>query len=78
MTSSAANRLRLADRGRIVEGALADLVVFDPTTVSATATYDVPRQAAAGIFHVVVNGEFALRDGKITGKRAGRVLRLGE
>ena len=76
MTSSAANRLRLADRGRIVEGALADLVVFDPATVSAKATYEVPRQAATGIFHVLVNGEFALEDGKVTGRRAGRVLHL--
>jgi N-acyl-D-amino-acid deacylase len=78
MTSSAANRLRLADRGRIAEGALADLVVFDPATVSATATYENPRQAAKGIFHVLVNGAFAVEGGEVTGKRAGRVLRLGE
>lgn len=78
MTSSAANRLRLDDRGRIAEGAFADLVVFDPATVSARATYEVPRQAATGIFHVVVNGEFALEDGRITGKRAGHVLYLGD
>ena len=77
MTSSAANRLRLPDRGRIVEGALADLVVFDPDTVSATATYEHPRQAATGIFHVLVNGVFAVEDGRVTGRRTGRVLRLG-
>lgn len=77
MTSSAARRLRLADRGIIAEGMLADLVVFDPETVSETATYAVPRQAATGIDHVLVNGTFALRDGKITGERAGRVVRLG-
>jgi N-acyl-D-amino-acid deacylase len=78
MTSSAANRLRLADRGRIKEGGLADLVVFDPETVSARATYEQPRQAAAGIFHVMVNGVFALEDAVVTGRRAGRVLRLGD
>lgn len=78
MTSSAARRLRLADRGRIAEGALADLVVFDPATVSARASYENPKQAATGIFHVLVNGVFALEDGRITGNRAGRVLYLGD
>ena len=78
MTSAAADRLRLADRGRIVAGALADLVVFDKDSVSANATYDEPRQAATGIRHVLVNGVFAVEDGRVTGARAGRVLRLGD
>lgn len=77
MTSSAANRLRLPDRGRIVEGALADLVVFDFANVKANATYEVPRQAASGILHVLVNGAFAVENGTVTGERVGRVLRLG-
>ena len=76
MTSAAADRLRLPDRGRIVEGARADLVVFDKDTIKANATYAVPRQAATGIFHVMVNGRFAVEDGKVTGARAGRVLRM--
>ena len=78
MTSSAANRLRQFDRGRIVEGTLADLVVFDPETVTETATYLHPRQAATGIRHVVVNGRFAVEDGSVTGNRAGRVVRLDD
>ena len=78
MTSAAAARLRLADRGRIAEGARADLVVFDKDSVTAHASYEHPRQAATGIRHVVVNGVFAIEDGQITGQRAGRVLRLGE
>lgn len=77
MTSSAANRLRLMDRGRIAAGALADLVVFDKDKVSAKATYDNPRQAATGIHHVLVNGQFAIENGAITHSRAGRALRLG-
>lgn len=75
MTSAAADRLRQADRGRIVEGARADLVVFDARNIKANATYQVPRQAASGILHVLVNGTFAVENGVITGQRAGRVLR---
>ncbi|WDR04744.1 D-aminoacylase [Devosia rhodophyticola] len=78
MTSSAARRLRLDDRGVIAEGMRADLVVFDPETVSETGTYVHPRQAATGISHVVVNGAFALQNGIVTGERAGRVIRLGQ
>ena len=76
MTSAAADRLRLADRGRIVEGAIADLVVFDKDEVKANATYESPRQAATGIAHVLVNGRFAVEDGRVTGNRVGRVLRM--
>jgi len=76
MTSTAANRLRQPDRGRIAEGARADIVVFNDMTVKANATYEVPRQAASGIFHVMVNGVLALEDGQMTGSRAGRVIRM--
>ena len=78
MTSSAADRLRIADRGRIVAGARADLVVFDKDRVRANASYEAPRQAATGICHVLVNGVFAVEDGQITGARAGSVLRMGD
>lgn len=77
MTSAAADRLRLKDRGRIAPGAVADLVIFDKDKVSATATYQNPRQAATGILHVLVNGTFALENGTITHSRTGRVLKLG-
>lgn len=77
MTSSAANRLRLTDRGRIAAGARADLVVFDQDNVKANATYEHPRQAATGIVHVLVNGQFAVENNRVTGNRAGRTLTLG-
>ncbi|HYS39730.1 MAG TPA: D-aminoacylase, partial [Pseudonocardiaceae bacterium] len=56
LTSRAARRLRLTDRGVVRAGAVADLVLFDPDTIADTATFDQPRQAATGIHTVLVNG----------------------
>ncbi|MFL5651418.1 MAG: amidohydrolase family protein, partial [Chloroflexota bacterium] len=56
MTSAPAARLGLHDRGVIRDGAVADLVVFDPATVRSTATYDAPRSYPIGIEHVIVGG----------------------
>ncbi len=72
-----AARLGLRDRGRVVEGWAADLVVLDPATVIDTATYERPAQYPAGIRHVIVNGRPAILDGVETGERAGRLLRRG-
>jgi N-acyl-D-amino-acid deacylase len=77
LTSRPARRLRLPDRGVVRAGYAADLVVFDPQTVAATATYDDPKQQPIGIPHVLVNGEFTLRDGVRTDRRPGRSLRGG-
>ena len=75
MTSAAANRFNLADRGRIAPRLAADLVVFDPVTVDDRATYDDPLEHPNGIRHVLVDGVFALRDGEPTGATAGRILK---
>lgn len=75
MTSVPAARLGLRHRGVLREGALADVVVFDPATVADIATYAEPAQHPVGIEHVVVNGVLAVRDGIETGERAGRLLR---
>lgn len=75
LTSVPAARLGLPDRGIVREGAIADLVVFDPATVADVATYDEPARHPVGIEHVVVNGRLAVRDGAETGERAGRLLR---
>ena len=77
MTSMAADRLKLRDRGRIVEGGFADVVVFDPDTVADRATFEAPLQYAVGIDWVLVNGTVAIREGEHTGAKAGRVLRSG-
>ena len=75
LTGRPATRLRLADRGFVREGYAADLVLFDPTTVADTATFTEPRQPAAGIPYVLVNGVLAVDRGRPTGHRAGRALR---
>jgi N-acyl-D-aspartate/D-glutamate deacylase len=75
LSSVPAARLGLRDRGVIREGAIADLVVFDPDTVLDRATGKEPARYPAGIDHVVVNGRVAVRDGAETGERPGRLLR---
>lgn len=77
MTGLPAHRLGLSDRGVIREGAWADLVVFDPSTIAERGTVQAPNQYAAGVQHVVVNGALALRDGAFTDERRGVVLRRG-
>lgn len=75
LTSRAADRLGLADRGRVREGAAADLVLFDPDTIADTATFDEPRRPAEGVHHVLVNGVPTLESGRRTGALPGRALR---
>lgn len=75
MTGLPARVLRLDDRGLLAPGAAADVAVFDPKTIGTKATFTDPHHLADGMVHVLVNGEFAVRDGDFTGRRAGRVLR---
>ena len=76
MTSLPADRFGLRHRGRVVEGAFADLVVFDPLSVEDRGTFAAPHEYPEGIDLVVVNGRVAW-DGA-PGERAGRVLRRGD
>jgi N-acyl-D-amino-acid deacylase len=75
MTGMPAARLGLGDRGRIVEGAKADLVIFDPNTVGSPATFEAPHQYPTGIPWVIVNGVVTVDEGQLTTRRAGVVLR---
>ncbi len=75
MTSLPADTFGLAQRGRIVEGMYADLVLFDPETVADRATYDDPKQEPVGIVLVIVNGAIAYENGRHTGAGGGRMLR---
>ena len=74
LTSLPAGQFGLDDRGVLAVGQVADLVVFDPARVRDKATYDQPHQLAEGIETVVVNGAVAVRDGRLTGVRAGAFL----
>jgi N-acyl-D-aspartate/D-glutamate deacylase len=74
MTSLPAAILGIPDRGRIQVGMAADLVLFDPARVRATATYVAPFQLAEGFDVVIVNGRIARREGKLTRMRAGQIL----
>ena len=77
MTSLVANRVGLHDRGRIAPGMAADLVIFDPERIQDKAVYEKPLQYAEGVDYLLINGRFAIDDGKATGANVGRVLRHG-
>ena len=74
-TSLPAGRLHLADRGVLKLGLWADVVVFDPETVTDRATYAEPNQLSEGMAWVLVNGVPVIADGKMTNALPGRVLR---
>jgi N-acyl-D-aspartate/D-glutamate deacylase len=78
MTSAPSEFLGLADRGRLIEGAAADIVIFDPRTVSDRSSWKEPELLAVGIETVLVNGKVALRNGQVTGAAPGMLLRRGQ
>ena len=75
MTSKAATRVHLNDRGVLRQGMMADITVFDPATIRDVATFDDPNHYSVGVKHVFVNGRRVVADGKITAERPGRPLR---
>jgi N-acyl-D-amino-acid deacylase len=75
MTGLPAARLGMTDRGVLRPGAVADIAVLDPATVTDRSTYDEPWQLSEGVRHVLVAGEPVLAAGALTGARPGRVLR---
>ena len=74
MSAFPAQRIGLADRGVLREGLKADIAIFDPATVADRATFEQPHQYAVGVAQVIVNGQIAFEDGKMTTARPGRVL----
>lgn len=66
---------RIPERGLIREGYFADVIVFDPKTVSDRSTYEQPELYSIGMKFVIVNGKIAVEDGAYTGALSGRALR---
>ena len=75
LTARPAERMGHTDRGRLAAGMKADIAIFDPNEFRETGTLDSPSKLAVGMDHVIVNGQPVLRDGKMTGRRSGQVLR---
>ena len=74
-TSLAAQHTGIRDRGRLAPGAYADLVLFDPSTITDRATPRAPQEPSAGVARVWVNGMLVFADGTATGRKAGHVIR---
>ena len=68
-------KIGLKDRGRIQEGAFADLVIFDFDTIADNSTYTDPHHFPSGIKYVLVNGEMVLEKEKITRKMPGKWIK---
>lgn len=74
-TSLPAQQMRLTDRGVLKQGMWADIVVFDPDSLSDLATFSAPNQLSVGMRYVLVNGVPVIAESKMTGALPGRVLR---
>lgn len=75
LTSLPAETLSLKGRGTLRPGNVADIVVFDPKTITDHATFPKPHQLATGVSDVIVNGGIAFRNGQPTTVRSGRFVR---
>ena len=74
-TALPAQRMRLGDRGVLKAGMWADVVIFDPQTITDRATFENPNQLSEGMQHVLVNGVPVIDSGKATNALPGKVLR---
>jgi N-acyl-D-amino-acid deacylase len=75
MTSLAAQKFQLKDRGLLKEGLAADIVIFDEKEVTDKATFENPHQFSAGFHFVLVNGQLVIENGKHTGTKSGVTLK---
>jgi len=75
MTSLAAQRVGMNDRGLLKPGMYADITIFDPATIIDNSTYESPSQLPTGVSYVMVNGVLTMDDGKLTNAVPGRSLR---
>lgn len=78
ITGLPADRMRMADRGRIHPGLKADITVMSPETIACRATLHEPNRYPDGISHVLVNGEVVIEGGKRVTGNHGWVIRHRE
>ena len=76
-SAATAEWFRIPERGLVREGYFADVIVFDPKTVSDRSTYEQPELPAVGMKFVIVNGKIAVENETFTGVLSGRALRKG-
>ncbi|MEL7043303.1 MAG: amidohydrolase family protein [Pseudomonadota bacterium] len=76
-TSFTADTMALCDRGRLRPGKVADIVIFDPDRFGPVADFSHPALLSEGVVHLLVNGEFAIRDGALSEELYGLPLRRG-
>ena len=74
MTSLAAQKFQLKDRGLLKEGMAADIVIFDEAEVNDKATFENPHQYSVGFKFIIVNGQLVLENAQTTGMRSGKAL----
>jgi N-acyl-D-amino-acid deacylase len=74
-SGTAAERFRLTGRGRVAAGAVADLILMDPSRIEDLADYDHPRRLSDGIDQVLVRGQLVLDGGELTTDLAGGGIR---
>jgi N-acyl-D-amino-acid deacylase len=75
MTSLPAETFGFSNRGKLLEGYCADVVIFDPLAIRDAATYDHPFRAPEGIAYVLVNGQLAFDHGRSVALRAGQIIK---
>jgi N-acyl-D-amino-acid deacylase len=74
MTSQAALRVGILDRGILRPGQFADITIFDPAAVRDVSTFEDPKHYSAGVRYVLVNGRAVVSAGRMTDARPGRPL----
>ena len=75
MTSMSADEIGQSERGRIANGMMADITIFDADRIIDKADYVDPHRYSVGIHHVIVNGVPVILDGSVTGAKPGQVLK---
>jgi N-acyl-D-amino-acid deacylase len=75
MTSLPAQKFGIKERGRIAEGMIADLVIFNPSTIQEKSTYLNPHEKPEGIEYVLVNGSITLERTRLLDSQKGQVIR---